>query len=481
MEEKTIDLQSIFKDITKNVFLILLASAVFTLAGHLIMKTVHKPVYKTTMSYAVSATDKSITDYQIKNNTIKTFKQVIESNVLKKAIMTENKYDDKLPAEITSQIVERTNNQDVVENTNILVVTVTADNPGDSFKVACAVRDNCRGVSDYVKDKAALTLLENPTVPTVDSNAVKYPKFDGLVFIGSFFVLCLLEAFLSVMRDTIKSSEEIRKKLNVHLLSSVPDVSVKGKDNTAILVTDKRTGFYFIENIKKICSKLERMKEDGKGLSLAVTSSAIGEGRSTVAANIALSMAKRNRKVLLVDADMKNPSLGRIFGAEVKTQFTDYIKGEKTLEETLFKREDMPLWIMYQNDVVVNSSEIFASKTMREFLEYAEENYDFVIFDTAPVEISADMEALSALAETAVLVVRQDTAKAQNINSAIDMLGRNNCELAGCVFNCDTRIAKESGYGYYKGYGRYSKYGKYSNYGNYGAYNNDKTSRKGGA
>ena len=167
-------------------------------------------------------------------------------------------------------------------------------------------------------------------------------------------------------------------------------------------------------------------------------------------------------KVLLVDMDFKNPSLHKLLGYDgTIPSFSKFLEGEGTLTETTRSVENIK--VLFQENAVNNSSEVIDSKNMKTFFSYVKEQYDYIIIDTSPISASADMEVLAEIIDYAVLVVKQDTAPSADINEAIDMLERNKCELIGCVFNGDTKSAKESSYGYGY-YGRYSGYGNYSNY-----------------
>lgn len=478
MEEKVIDLRSVFSDILKNIVFIILVSAVIMLSGQILIKAFHKPVYETKLSYVVTSTDSATaSNSAIQNKLVHVFKELIESNTLKKAIVADMGYKGELPAEITSEILQDETG-DYPKDTNVIIVTVTASTPDNAFKVACAIQQNCLSVSDYINDNAVLTLLEEPRMSETDSDAVNVFKTDLLLFAAGFFIMCCIVAFVSVQRDTIKSSDEIRDKLGVSLLSSVPDVSAKGKkakNGSELLITDKHVGFYYIENVKKTGNKIERMKKPGECMSMFVTSVMPGEGKTSIAANLALSLAMHDNKVLLIDLDLKKPEMFRLFGGNDKDpEFTDFLRGKKSLMETLKKKDRMPLWLMLQRKSISNSSALISSTNVRKFLEYAKSQFDFVIIDTAAVSSSADAEILAGMVSNAVLVVKQDTAKTETVNGVIDMLGNNGCNLLGCVYNADTNNTKssdsyhkssynkynkynKSGYGYGYGYGKYSK------------------------
>lgn len=474
MDEVKIDLRSVVFDILKNIVIIIMVSAAAMLAGHMLFKSSHKPVYTSKFSYVVVSNEASlVSNTANQSKLVKVFQEVMESNVLKNKVEASLGYGEgeHMTAEISTEIVQTTNINDIQENTNIIVVTVKDTHPTNAYYTAKAIMANCGSVSEYINKNATLTVLEKPSIPTGDSEAVNYIKTDIMIFAAVFVLLCGIAAFISIRRDSIRTSEEIKEKLNSRLLASVPDITLKDKKKKSkagtLLVTDEHTGFYYIENIKKIRSKVEIEKEDD-GMCIAVASILPQEGRTTIAANLALSLAMHGGKVLLVDMDFKKPELHKVlrYNGEVAS-ITDFLNGDGTLTQSLRSVEGMK--VLFQKESASNSSELIDSKNMKIFLDYVKEQFDYVIIDTTPISSSADVEVLSGIIDHALLVVKQDCAPSADINAAIDMLERNKCSLIGCVFNRDTKIAKEGSYGY--GY-----YGRYSGYGNYSDYN--KTSDK---
>ena len=466
MDKVNIDLRSVVFDILKNIVIIIMISAAAMLAGHIMIETFHKPVYTSSFSYVVVSNEASIVSSNYnQNELVKVFQEVLQSNILKNKVEASLGYKDgeHLKSEITTEIVKTTNIDNVQENTNIITVTVNDPNPINAYYVAKAIMTNCGSVSEYINKNAILTVLEKPTISEEDSNAVNYVKTDIVIFLFVFVLLCGVGAFISIRRDSIRSSEEKKEKLNSRLLASVPDISLKDKkhknraDN--LLITDKHTGFYYIENIKKIRSKVELEKGEG-GMCIAVASILPQEGRTIVAANLALSLAMHNNKVLLVDMDFKKPNMAKTLQYDGEfASVTDFLNGEGSLAQCLRTVNNMK--VLFQKEPAANSSELIDSNNMKVFLDYVKEQFDYVIIDTSPVSTCADVEVLSGIIDYAVLVVKQDCATSTAINDAIDMLERNKCSLIGCVFNRDTKISKEGSYGYY---GRYSGYGNYSKY-----------------
>ena len=212
------------------------------------------------------------------------------------------------------------------------------------------------------------------------------------------------------------------------------------------------------------------------GKVLMITSLLENEGKSTVAANLALSMAQKYDKVLLIDCDLRKPACSilleqKLNGAGVR----DVLSGKVHPAEAVVKYKKTNLDLLLEKKADRNSGDRLASANMKQLLLWARENYDFVVLDLPPMSVVSDAESVMEFADGSLLVVRQNAAVAPALNKVIAALQNGKAKLLGCVLNNvhSTAISSGQGYGGY-GYGRYGRYGHYNYYG-YG-----KSGRKGG-
>ena len=164
--------------------------------------------------------------------------------------------------------------------------------------------------------------------------------------------------------------------------------------------------------------------------SILVTSVNENEGKSTVCANIALTLAENNHKVLLLDADLKKPALYKILGKKDAGSFRDFIQGKKPKVD-----ERSNVWLMLNKESYKDSAEILASKDFQNLLDGYAKEMDFVIIDTPPLSAVSDGEILANITDASILVVKQDFARVGEINDAIDRLEQSKCHLLGVVLN----------------------------------------------
>ena len=244
----------------------------------------------------------------------------------------------------------------------------------------------------------------------------------------------------------------------------------------------------FVENYKKLRTKIMyKMKQRG-GKIILVTSVMENEGKSTVAVNIALALAQKSKKVVLMDGDIRRPAIYKILQQRLNKnqEIGEFLKGNTEIGEILRFDKNTGLNLLIGTKHYSNSTEMVSGERMRSMLKAVRKIADYVVIDSPPTSLMADAEILAEYADVSLLVVRQSTASVRMINDTIDMLEGSSSELLGCIYNdvktrvfSGKRVFGGYGYGYggYKyGYGRYG-YGRYGRYG-YGKYGYGKRERK---
>lgn len=194
---------------------------------------------------------------------------------------------------------------------------------------------------------------------------------------------------------------------------------------------------------------------------LLVTSAAPGEGKSTVAANIAMALAMNGKKVLLMDCDIRNPSVGGMLGLRPGKGVCELLKGETTLDEVFQYDKAHSLYVLPGGKPYANASEILDAPQMAQLLASVRELVDYVILDTAPVGMLTDTAVLAELADGALFVVKQDYAPIPHLVDAAEQLAESRIPLLGCILNGATATLGSYGQSYYSSYHHYSRYGGY--------------------
>lgn len=193
----------------------------------------------------------------------------------------------------------------------------------------------------------------------------------------------------------------------------------------------------------------------------AVTSSLASDGKSTNAVGLAVSIAMAEQRVLLIDADMRKPSIHRYFGLEGKDGLSEILAG-LTTEIKLRSTDTEGLSVLTAGQIPPNPAELLGSKQMDMLLEYVRQYFDYVIIDTPPVNIVTDASVLSDKITGYIFVVRSGKNHVQDLKDAFEQIEEMHGDIVGIVLN-DPDNKAEAHYSY-----RYNKYYRYDKYKYYG-------------
>ena len=188
----------------------------------------------------------------------------------------------------------------------------------------------------------------------------------------------------------------------------------------------------------------------------AVTSAMMHDGKTTNAVNLAISVASTEKKVLLIDGDMRKPTVHRYFGLENKNGLSEILAG-LTNEVKIRKTNVENLNVLTSGQIPPNPTELFGSKQMDNLLEYVKEYFDYVIIDTPPINVVTDTAIISEKITGYVFVVQSGKNRFNEISYALENLQQMNGNVVGFILN-DINGKSAAHYGGY----RYSKYGYYA-------------------
>lgn len=207
----------------------------------------------------------------------------------------------------------------------------------------------------------------------------------------------------------------------------------KRKPEQFKLITDKTFPFAAKEAYNSLRTNLLYALSPTNGKIVAVTSSNAGEGKSTVSINLALTMATAKVKILLIDADLRRPSIHKKLKIDNSTGLSRFIVGFETMSDAL-KREVFPnLDVMTSGPVPPNPSELLGSENMRIFLQKASDYYDYIIIDTPPVNIVTDVAVMADCISGVLLVTSYGNTTFEDVKKANITLEKVNAKLLGMV------------------------------------------------
>ncbi|MCM3602186.1 CpsD/CapB family tyrosine-protein kinase [Robertmurraya korlensis] len=203
------------------------------------------------------------------------------------------------------------------------------------------------------------------------------------------------------------------------------------------------------EQYRTIRTNIQFSTVDHEIRTLMVTSSGPGEGKSTTAANLATVFAQQGNKVLLVDADMRKPTVHYTFSLMNTSGLTTILKKQSDLHEAATQIDSSNLFVLPCGPVPPNPAELISSRSMDEFIEVALNEFDMVIFDSPPVLVVTDAQLLANKCDGTVLVVSSNFTEKENALKAKEQLTASKAKLLGVILN--NKKQDKSQYYYYYG------------------------------
>ena len=451
-----IDLISMLKDIAKEWWAILLLSLAVALFADIWVNTTYQPEYKTSTTFVVTAKGMNTNVYQNLNSTqqlAQQFTEILDSNVLKK----------KVAQDLNMSSLNIDSSVDLVPETNLITLSVKAGTAVESYRILQSIMKNYNTVSDYAIKNVIIETIQSPAVSMAPVNPLNEKKTMVIAFIAAAAVLMVLVAGISYLRDTIKNPKDVTSKLDTRLLGSIYHEKKskslklrKKKEFVSMLISNPLRSFQYAESNKMMASRVRSYLDKENAKTLLVTSVMENEGKSTVAANLALGLAQEGSRVMLIDCDFRKPAQYKIFDMEGKDgdDLGKVLTGKAGTENLIRNWNDTNLY-MILNRTSSNSIEaMLKSTTLRQIVGFCRQNMDYVIIDTSPLALVSDTEELAQMADASVLVVRQDTVLTKDINDAIDILNNTRGKVLGCVLN-DASSSQITGSTAHYGYGGY--------------------------
>jgi capsular exopolysaccharide synthesis family protein len=263
-------------------------------------------------------------------------------------------------------------------------------------------------------------------------------------FIGWIIVSLALIIVRYLLYNEITSMNEIMKHIKLPLLGIVPNY----KDIIPIsqLIVDKKPKSIIAESLRSIRSNLDFLsKSDGSKL-MAITSTISGEGKTFVALNLAGIIAFSEKKVVILDLDMRKPKIHVGFGVPNDKGMSTILIGRNTIDECIYKSSLNNLDFITAGPVPPNPSELIISSRMVEILDQLKERYDVVVADNPPIGLVTDGIRIIKIADYPIYVFRENYSKRNFVQNVRKLISDNNISNLNIVLNAVD--IKKSGYGY---------------------------------
>ena len=438
----------IIKDILQRWILIVAVMIVFGSVFDFMKTVTYVPQYGTSMTATLSGGEDTFKNIDKVQSYVNTLDYLMNSNNAKSYVKK------KMPISKTTYKAEVT-----LKQANVVKIKVTADTKREAYFSIKLLNDWYRENTERYSFPYNITVLKESKFSTKPVNPNSHIKNFLIGAVGSGFVLSCLLGLYFFLRDTIKSEEEVENKLDIRLYAKLPFEVKKREDarnKKAILITSLKTSFFFRESMNKLRSKVEASSDKHGYKSFMITSAYENEGKSSVAANLALALAKNGHKVVLVDADFNKPAVFKIFDLDGSKSLNKAIERTSSWSsQVVSDRSGLDLLPCSQDTL---KSEILTnSKKLDEIMKELREEYDFVIVDTSPAYLLNETMAMNELVDATLFVVRQDYATSDVINETVKRLTYVKDNVLGVVFKNVVSEGNKGTSNYNNRYG-YNKY-----------------------
>lgn len=511
-----LDMGRLMKNLISKIWAILLVGTIFAVAGLAIAKATYVEVYSSEMTLSFMQTRMVIVkDYSGRKDAPVEYEEETTfygaSDALRYQFLLKS---EEMVGKIQNKLKEADPNSQysagMIENS--LGIATVNEGINGFFKISVTSTDKayCEKALEVVLEEfpeyvssfdstLSIKVIKSPSVPVVYNTDGASTKAVYGFIIGALIVAFII-FIMTITTNTVTSLESLRRDINVKVLGSVPllekQVGLFGKKTKtpqgSLLITDSsKVSFAFVESFKSIRTKLENIKAEKGYKAFVVTSTYEDEGKTTIAVNIACSLAQKGKSVLLIDSDLRKPAVLHAVGVKSDTNYglIPIIKGTSTYVDSIKFIKSLGIFVLPTGGISLKSTEVLDTEKVRNVIEQARREFDYIIIDSPPSNVVTDSLVIAPLADGIIYNIRRDYAKVSDINHTLEEIRSADIEVVGAIFTMSSneensryykrkgylryggyygRRKRKSGYGYGNGYG-YGGYGYGNSYG-YGGY-----------
>lgn len=443
-------LYNIFQDLMRQWLLIVGVGITMAIAADLFITFTYKPLYTAQATFVMKVAVNM--ERNTENEEIaEAFDYILKSNV----------FLDKIKEELGINELNGSYESELIQGTNMIKISATAEKPRLAYLMMYAMLDNYREVSEKVIGDTQIEVIDNVLPPKVPDHPLSHLKNFMIFGAAGAGIMMFFLAVLSSTHDTIKGKKDIEEKLQIRVLGSIvkePKLYFRGMKpvkKKSILISQISTSFWFVEGFKTLRAAIERNAQKNGCQVLMVTSSAENEGKSMMTANLALSFAENQKKVLVADMDFRKPAIYKIMDFEKNDAFTDVMAGKTSWKDAVYHDERSGVDFLLKSEYTENASELLESPMLKEMFLEMKEEYDYIFVDSAPVSYMSDAVILSKSVDGVLLTIRQNYMPVPLINRSLNRIMVTKTPVIGGILNRGMRrsssLFKDSYAHYYYG------------------------------
>lgn len=429
-----LDINSLVQSLKKSCFsLICIALIVSSLSYIVVAFCVPKSYASTTVFSLTSDNVNLMVDRYRMRTALERMNMYFSSTTMESSLCTELG-KKKLPGKLEVE---------GLVNSNLVEVKCIANSKEKAFQLTSALRKKApeilQKMTETYRVEALGDLDAKDIVPNSKNPAVVSILLGMIVFCLGLFVQILKHIF----SGTIHNEQQAKEELDVNYLGSIPHEEHKKKQS--MLVSSNLRSLDFVEAFQRCTLSFMRMMTKNNTKICVVSSLLENEGKSTVAANLALTLARNNKKVLLIDADFRKPALQKIFGLKNQPNLVDFIEGNKPAKDVVITMPYKGLYCCFSEKANGNVEELLENKNLFIMMNRLKEKIDYILIDTSPCSITEDAKVLAQKCDGLLLVSRTNMAKIGEINDKIEQLQKEDVSVLGVFVNDNYDYVSQEG------------------------------------
>jgi capsular exopolysaccharide synthesis family protein len=328
-----------------------------------------------------------------------------------------------------------------VEGTSALSLEVTASTNLVAFRAAQVILENLNTLGAEAWGSVSVEILEQPTVPEATTTVSDVVKVCILSFILAAVFLSLCFSVVIVLKDNVKSERQARQQLQAPLLAIVPHVADKSKNSRnkqgEILISHPVYGVDLVETYRALALRVIHEMGVMSAKVVLMTGAESGEGTSTAAANLAIALTQEGKNVLLVDLNLRNPSLYKLFRVNKSNtiDLEEMVDSDAEPEEFVVSDRQSGLQAVFNRSALRDVDTLLGSGKIEELIQVWRSRVDCIILDTAAVLEASDAEDIAYISDVSILVVRNNQVSVGKINRVLERLEDIKTPVLGYIYN----------------------------------------------
>ncbi len=379
------------------------------------------------------------------NRLITSYVQVLRSSTFLSALADEVNMDGYTVERLHRSISTRT-----VNDTAMFIVYVSDPNPANALTIANAISDLAPVIIPSVVKAGGFRVFDAAELPTAPSASLSLTMIVALAFAVGVFLTIVFFVIKALLDTTIRRVYEVEDIFNIPIIGKVPSISGDKKDDNPYsnITLKEDSKFILNEAYNDIRANMLWSREEKKCSVFVVASADASEGRTINAYNIAKALSVADKKVLLIDADMRNSRLREIIPNKDKNGLADYLAG-KIGKPVIVNKGDL-LDIIYSSENMKNKSELLAADKWYELIDEMKEKYDEIVIDMPPLRVYADALSLARTDAYYLIVIREGMTKFVRTKLIVKKLESLNADIFGIIYNGISTKSKDYAFRNYK-------------------------------